>query len=280
MINEKNEKLLILPYLCDDYEESYSKNNGKFELLNLICDRLSNINSYMEKFIKEIIESKILKEKLSSSKSKDNFIELFSIIQKIIDTALNENYKMINKIIELLTDLKQYYTSYFKKYDNYIKIQEKFANKLVDIDNCKDNFLKSTKKAEIFTYQFLKNKIYDNSKINKNDYYEKEDLKQLAKKELDKYKSIIEEGNIELKVLNDNQKRLFRAEKELNIKYTEIYSTSIMTSLEYQLKINQYSDKLNDKILKINNNNHVLLDYLKNYKPKEKIEFVKYHTNI
>ena len=275
-----DESLLIEPYLCEDYGLSYTINNSKYELISTICIKLTKIKSFMEKFRKELEESKLLKEKITSFKNESQFLDFFLLIQQLIDTIFKENYDMINKIIGYLTELKESFNSYFKKYEDYLNIQKNFINKLVDIDNYKDIFLNSAKKAELFTYEFLKNKAFNNKTKNQNGYQEKEELKNLVKIELNKYKSFIHQGNNELKIFNEKQKEFYRCEKELIMKYNDIYSTSMMTSLEHQLKIEPFSNKIKANIVKLNNKNNKLIDYLKNFKPKEEIDFVPYRTYL
>lgn len=276
-----NAKYLIEPYLCDNYEETYAKNNAKYELINIIADKLSKIKSYIQKFLKEIMETNLLIDPLSSFDQKDNFLKLFLIIQQIIDTSFNENYIMINKILEYLIKLKKLFNKYFKKYDEYINIQKNFTNKLVDITIAKNNFIQSTKSAELATFDFLIKKAYSKKLDNPNEFHEKEKLKHQAKLYLDKYKSLINEGNNELKIFINDQKHFYRIEKELAINYLENYSTCIMTSLEHQLKINQITNEIRDNIVKLNNlNNNKLIDDLKKYKPKEEIDFQQYITNL
>ena len=66
---------------------------------------------------------------------------------------------MINKILELINSLKDNFKLYFRKYDEFINYQKKFENKLSEIENLKNIFITSAKKAEITTYDFIKKKF-------------------------------------------------------------------------------------------------------------------------
>ena len=273
---------IIDNYLYNDYEQSYKINNSKYEFISILFDKITKINSYIEKFIKEKMENKILKDKLSGFKEEKNLHDLFSLIQKTIDTTFNENYKMINKILNCITELKKSFKSYFKKYDEFIISQKKFGNKLMELENYKFNFYESAKKAELLTYDFLKKKVFNIKIKNQNEFKEKEKLQNIAKTELDKYKNKINEINEELKLFNDNQKDIFKAEKELEIQYNSLYSDSLMVYLEYQLLINELTTEIKETIVQLNENSNKkkLKDYLKNYRQIEKINIEQYRTHI
>ena len=277
-----NENLIKENYLYHDYERSFKKNHYKNELLSFLYDKLSKISTYIDKFIKDKMENKILKDNLTTYTGDNYFINLYLLIQKTIDTTFNENYKMINTILNYIIELKELYNPYFKKYDEFLISQKKFASKILELENSKSNFYEASKKAELFTYQFLNKKVFNLKIKNQNEFKEKEELKNLAKIELDKYKLKIIEANEELKLFNDNQKKLFKVEKELLIKYNSIYSDSLMTYYEHQMKINQLANDIKETIVNLNikNNKKELNDYLNNYKQIEKIEFKQYKSHI
>ena len=93
---------LIAIYLNNDYEYYYEDNKSKYELLLKLSEKITKINSYIEKFIKNIMENKIMKDKISSFKEEENFQNLFLLIQQTIDTTFNQNYSMINKILDYI----------------------------------------------------------------------------------------------------------------------------------------------------------------------------------
>ena len=65
----RNERLLIDGYLFNDYENSYIINKSKYELINIFYERISKVNSYIEKFIREKMDNKIMKDKLTEYKN-------------------------------------------------------------------------------------------------------------------------------------------------------------------------------------------------------------------
>ena len=75
---------------------------------------------------------------------------------------------------------------------------------------------------------------------------------------------------------------MFTSEKELDIKYNEIFSECLMICFEHQLIIEELINNIKTDILKINENSKkfTLQDFLEKYKPKEEIDLVKYKTNI
>ena len=273
---------LIDNYINNDYEKSYKCNKTRYELILKLSEKITKINSYIEKFIKNIMENKIMKDKLSSFKEGENFQNLFLLIQQTIDTTFNQNYSMINKILDLINDLKENYKLYFKKYDDFFNYQKKFIIKLNEIENLKNNFISSAKNAEIVTYDFLKRKVLNEKSKSLSEFQEKENLKALAKTNLEKYKFKIEEGNMDLKTFNAKQIELFKKEKELKIQYNSIYSDCLMEYLEHQLLISGSENEIKDKIIKLNEekNTTKLEDYLRNYKQKDEIDFEQYTTNI
>ena len=273
---------LIEIYLNNDYENYYKENKSKYELLSKLSEKITKINSYIEKFIKNKMENKIMKDKLSIFKEEENFHNLFLLIQQTIDTTFNQNYSMINKILELINSLKDNFKLYFRKYDEFINYQKKFENKLSEIENLKNIFITSAKKAEITTYDFIKRKILNQKSKNSNKFQEKENLKVLAKTNLDKYKSKLEEGNIDLKTFNAKQIELFKKEKELEIQYKSIYSDCLMEYLEHQLLLSCSEKEIKEKIINLNeeNNKTKFKNYLHNFKQKNEIDFVQYKTHI
>ena len=278
----KNEYSLIEEYLDNNYENSYIKNKSKYELISNLYEKLSTINSYIENFIREKMNNKIMKVKLLEYKGEENFSNLFLLLQKTIDSTFNENYNMLNEILESLRTLKGLFKTYFKKYEEFFICQKKFMNKLSEIESYKNNFLECAKKAENATYEFLIKKIFNKKATRSSEFNEKEALKNNAKLQLDKYKSKINEGNNELKSFNEIQKDVFTAEKELEIKYNGTYSDCLMTYLEHQLSLNSSQDDIKEKILNLNQNSDTkkLKDYLKNYHPKEEINIIQYSSRI
>ena len=280
----KNERLLIDGYLYNDYENSYILNKSKYDLLNMFCEKISKINSYIEKFIKEKMDNKLLKDKLAEFKNEKNFHNLFSLLLTKIDVSFNENNIMLNKILDQIKKFKDSFKSYFKKYDEFVNSQKKFVNKLNEIENYKNNFFIASNNAEKGTYEFLKKKVFNIKSKNQNEFQEKENLKNLAKIELDKYKEKIKEGNNELEFFNEMQKEIFQSEKGLEIKYNEVYSDCLMIYLEHQISINEQGtiEEIKEKILNLNekSNTKQLKHFLENYIQKDEIDFVQYRTHI
>ena len=280
---ESETKELIENYAFIDYEKSQKIVNERYEVLSFLCEKLPKINSYLEKFIKSTMENKILKTKLSSSNQKENedFYSLFLLIQKTIETTFNETFQMINEILEPLINLKDDLKSSFKEYEDFIEYQKEFKNKLVDLEEYKKSFLESAQKAELYTYEFLKKKVFD-IKVEPKDFNEKQNLKNIVKEELSKYKSKINEVNQDLKIYNEKQKKIYKIDKELDINYLTNYSDSLMTYCEHQSEISELSKKIKDNIVNLNNENNSekLKDLLNKYKQKDEIEFVQYESQI
>ena len=84
-----NENLIKEKYLYHDYERSFKKNHYKNELLSFLYDKLSKISTYIDKFIKDKMENKILKDNLTTYTGDNYFINLYLLIQKTIDTTFN-----------------------------------------------------------------------------------------------------------------------------------------------------------------------------------------------
>ena len=276
----KNEQSLIESYLHSNYEKLYKENTSRYELLSIIYEGLSKLNSNIEKF-NEIIENKKTKDKLSSYKKDNIFYSLYLLIENTIRTSFYENFIMINKILELITNIKEIIKSSLKKYEDFLVIQKQFMSKLVELEEYKNNFLESAKNAELFTYNFLMKKA-SNKKTNISDFNQKDELKGDTKTKLEKYKTKINECNETLKIFNEKEKDLFKTYKELDIKYNITYSDSLYEYLEHQLIIKGLSEPIKDKIISINNENNQkkMQDILKNYKQKEEIKFTQYTTNI
>ena len=277
----KNDYTLIDEYLDSNYENSYNKNKSKYELISNLYEKLSKINSYIEKFIKEKMDSKIMKVKLQEYNGEENFYNLFLLLKNTIDSTFNENYNMFNEILESLGTLKEIFKSYFKKYEEFFNIQKKFANKLNEIENYKNNFLETAKKAEMATYEYLKKKLFKKS-TKQSEFNEKEELKNSAKLQLEKYKSKINEGNNELSLFNEFQKETFKSEKELEIKYNGVYSDCLMTYLEHQLTLTNSQDEIKERIVQLNQNSNTkkLKDYLNKYHQKDEINMKQYCSYI
>ena len=273
---------LIDIYMNNDYENNYKENKSKNELLTKLIEKITKINSYIGKFIKNKLENIIMKDKLSLSKEEENFHNLFLLIKQTIETTFNQNCSMINKILNLLNALKEHFKLYFKQYDEFKNYQKKFEIKLNEIEDLKNIFISSAKKAESCTYEFIKRKVYNKKSKNQNEYQEKEDLKTLAKINLDKYKSILDEGNIDLKTFNAKQIELFKKEKTLEIQYKSIYSDCLMEYLEHQLLLTGSEKEIKDQIIDLNeeNNKTKYKNYLHNYTQKNEIDFVQYKTHL
>ena len=277
----KKQNILIEQYLCDDYEASYEINEYKYQLLNHLNDKLLKIKSFIGKSIKDSKET-IINNKLNEISEEQNFYNLYLLLDKSIDTILDENNNMINKILEYINDIKELFNLYFKKYKDFLIIKSKFNTKLNEVLNHKNNFIELAKNAELFIYKFLKKKMLNNKSNSQSEFNQKEELKNIAKNELDKYKNKINEGNEILKIFNTSQSDLFKTEKELEIKYNETYSDSLMAYLEHQLILNIIANQTKETILKLNekSNKKQLKDYLKNYRPQNEIEFEQYKTSI
>lgn len=227
------------------------------------------------------MDSKIMKVKLQEYNGEENFYNLFLLLKNTIDSTFNENYNMFNEILESLGTLKEIFKSYFKKYEEFFNIQKKFANKLNEIENYKNNFLETAKKAEMATYEYLKKKLFKKS-TKQSEFNEKEELKNSAKLQLEKYKSKINEGNNELSLFNEFQKETFKSEKELEIKYNGVYSDCLMTYLEHQLTLTNSQDEIKERIVQLNQNSNTkkLKDYLNKYHQKDEINMKQYCSYI
>ena len=278
-MNTKN--ILNEKFECNDYENSYLLNEYKYEILKHLNEKLLRLKYYIGRFIKEKQESKTLNKSIEINE-KENFYNLYILLEKTLDTILNENINMIIKILEYINSLKECFNLYFDKYKDFLILKNKFASKLSEVIYNKNNFIESAKNAELCIYNFLKKKV-SNIKFNTDiEFNNKEELKNIAKNELEKYKNKINEGNEILKLFNINQNELYKTEKELEIKYNEIYSDCLMTYLEHQLLLNDLEKETKETILNLNekSNKQKLNDYLKLYRQKNEIEFEQYKTQI
>ena len=278
----ENDKSLIDSYLYINYENSYILKKEKKNFLSKLLKKLTKLYSFIEKFSKE---KKLLKEEFSSIQEEKKYYDIFLSIEKIIDFVVNENFKMINQLLESIKKLKIAITSSYKKYEDFLLIQKMFNNKLNVVNKSKEIFLESAQKAELITYNFIKKKV-NNEPNNINELNEKIKFQKIAKEELDKYKNKISEYNNDLKVFNEKQKELFKLDKELEILYEVTYSDLLEGYYEHQKIINNLiSNEINvikKKICDINTviNNGKLQDYLNNYKQKEEIDFIQYKSQI
>ena len=277
-----NNQSLIDNYLCDNYDQNYKSYNSKHHLLCLIQEKLEILSKYLGKFIKKKLDSKIIndkdKEKFSSFKN-DDFCDFYFLIEKTIETSFKNNLQMINKMIEQLSVLKTKLSSYFEMYDNFSGYQKTFSNKLKEIENYKNKFYESTKKAEDFTYDFYTKKVY-NKPVADGDFNQKEALKKTVKEDYRKYNNKINEGNEELKQFNKIQNKLFATERELERQFDGVYSECIYSFFEHQEVISQKAKKINSKLVKEKKTQKDLHDSLKNYEEKKTIEFSQYQSQI
>ena len=277
----KIDKSLIEVYEFEDYEQAKKIIEEKHEILSSFCEQIAKINSYLEKFIDKKVENKILKKTLSTTDEHDNFYSLFIFIQKYFERSFNETRNMIKKMVDLLMNLKEEIKENFKKYDEFLNYQNEFMNKLNELEGLKKNYLDSVKKAELFTFNFLKKKL-NNEKVEINEFFDKEKIKKSLKEEMEKYKTKIEEINKELKIYNEKQKEMYTIDKDLEIKYENGYSNCLLFYYEHQLIIADLGEKYKSDILSIDieKNNQKLNTYLSNLKQKEQIDFVKYQTQL
>ena len=276
------EENIINNYLYNDFEKSYQNNMKKIEIISMIQDRLLKIDFYLSNFSTEDFEISILQKKLSLFNGEEKFVDLFLSIYKTIETILYDYSKMINKLLKLVNQIKQAFNPYLNEYNEFLNAEKKFFNYLKNIENAKKDFFETSKNAELYTYEFVKKKI-NNINVNKqNEFKYKEDLKNLAKFQLEKYGEEIAKGNVELKSFNDIQKELFKAEKQLEIEYNDCYSNCLMSYYEHHLIILGFINSLNEKLVKMTESSEEkkLEDYLKDYRQKDQIDFEQYKTNI
>jgi hypothetical protein len=271
----KDDKLLIKPYLFMDYEDEYNKMKHKTELLNIVIDGFSKIKTNLDKF-NRIMENKIIKDKSSSFGQEEFFYELLLLIKNSIEMSFKENNLMVNKILEQLTEIRDLIKIHFKKYEDFFDIQKIFTNKLVEIEENKNNFFKSAKKAEEFTYEFLEKKVHS-KETTYSEFQQKEDLQKNAKTELEEYKKKINECNEELKSFNEKQTDLFEVNKILESSYGKTYNDTLNTFSKYQSILMDYFKQIKTKPFDDS--------YLKRYeellkKKKNEIPFAQYKTNI
>ena len=145
----KIDKSLIEAYEFEDYENAKKIIKEKHEILSSFCERLTKINSYLENFIYKKVENKILKIALSTTDENDNFYTLFLFIQKYLDRTFNETNKMLKKMIDSLTCLKEEIKENFKKYEEFLIYQNEFIIKLNELECFKKVYLESVKNAEL-----------------------------------------------------------------------------------------------------------------------------------
>ena len=279
----RNNQSLINNYLYDNYDQNYKSYNSRHQLLCLIQEKLEIFKKYLGKFIKKKLDSKIIndkdkKEKFSNFK-KDDFCDFYFLIEKTIETSIKNNFQMINKTIEQISVLRTKLTSYFEVYDNFCGYQKTFLNKLKEIEDCKNKFFESTKKAEDFTYDFYTKKVY-NKPVAYGDFDQKEALKNTVKEDYVKYNNKINEGNEELKQFNKIQNKLFITERELERQFDGIYSECIYSFYEHQEVISQKAKNINNKLVNEKKTQKVLHDSLKIYEEKKQIDFVQYQSQI
>ena len=205
----EKKNLLLDGYLCNYYDKAYEKNIIKYEIILNFSERLTEINSIIEKVLKKKVENKKLRKTLSSFKG-DNFHDLFLSLNQTMESIFTNNFNMFNKILKDVSNLKESFKEYFAKYKDYSAREKKLLIKLNEVEINKNNFFESAKKAEMSIYEYLKKKIMDKKekpKIN-------EDLKNNTKNDSEKYKLKLSETNEELKLFNKNQKDMFVIENE------------------------------------------------------------------
>ena len=277
----KIDKSIIEGYEFEDYEKERKILEERYEILSSFCEQLTKIYSIIEKFIDKKVQNKILKKALSTTDENDNFYSLFIFIQKYLERSFNETSKMLKKMVDLLMTLKEEIKENFKKYDEFLNYQNEFINKLNELEGLEKAYLDSVKNAELVTYNFLKKKL-NNEKVESNEFFDKEKMKNSIKEEMKKYKAKIEELNKELKLYNEKQKEIYKIDKDLEIKYENGYSNCLLLYYEHQLIIADIGEKYKSDILSIDidKNNEKLNIYLSNLKQKEQIDFVKYKTQL
>jgi hypothetical protein len=230
----KIDKSIIEGYEFEDYEKERKILEERYEILSSFCEQLTKIYSIIEKFIDKKVQNKILKKALSTTDENDNFYSLFIFIQKYLERSFNETSKMLKKMVDLLMTLKEEIKENFKKYDEFLNYQNEFINKLNELEGLEKAYLDSVKNAELVTYNFLKKKL-NNEKVESNEFFDKEKMKNSIKEEMKKYKAKIEELNKELKLYNEKQKEIYKIDKDLEIKYENGYSNCLLLYYEHQL---------------------------------------------
>ena len=276
---ENFDSSLIQSYLYKDFENSYKIKQKNYDFILYISKSLSKLNSNLEKYIKD---NEMIKEELSSYSEEKNFIDNYLLFQEILLIPINENSKMINRILESITSFINSFKSIFIKYEDFFNYQKQLSIKLNEINNHKNIYLQATKKAESFTYNYLKNLIFNNI-MNQIEHEEKEKLKNNVKDLLEEYKNKISEGNKELKIFNEKQKEIFKLDKDFDIEYRNIYFDLLNDSYQNQSNINVLISNELNKIKNIlcnyykDSNNTKLED---NYKPLEEIGFIQYNSEI
>ena len=129
-MNIKN--ILNEKFECDDYENSYLLNEYRYEILKHLNEKLLRLKYYIGKFIKEKQESKTLSKSIEINE-KENFYNIYILLEKTLDTLLNENINMIIKILEYINSLKEFFNLYFNKYKDFLILKNKFAAKLNEV---------------------------------------------------------------------------------------------------------------------------------------------------
>ena len=275
----ENEKSLIENYLYIDYERSYKLKMNKHNYLTYLFEIVTKLNLSMEEFINE---NELLKQILSSCEEEKLFFDLFSFIQKIIVSVINENFSFVTKISDIISKFKESLEAHFYKYEDFFPELKKFGNLLTELNSYQNNFDESAKKAELFTINFLKRKLL-NQKVNLNEYDEKEKLKKTTKEGLEKYKFKIIDVNKELNILYQKQENILNVSKELETNFNKYYFDLIDGCNEYIKNIINKISNEDENIENIKNSiktgNNISRYDLKNYHKKDVI-FIQYHSPI
>ena len=106
----EKKNLLLDGYLCNDYDKAYETNIIKYEIILNFSERLTEINSIIEKVLKKKVENKKLRKTLSSFKG-DNFHDLFLSLNQTMESIFTNNFIKL-----FLEGIKNYNELYFILY--------------------------------------------------------------------------------------------------------------------------------------------------------------------
>lgn len=227
--------------------------------ISSLRSRLVVLEEHREKDAKTIMEEKIINNKLNedlllSETECKSLNERFNEKNNELDHSNSEKKSIILKLKQELIDLIYNKNEEKRKYESIIndleksieplqRVNKKLENKIIDLNKSIDESLVDT---EIITTKYTK-LLNESNELNQKESYQKDNFK---KKNL----LLIEE----IKLLNISINNLNKQmeEKDDNYKLEIQHSNSLLTEIEYKLKVE--IDKSNNIEILLNEKNHLL----------------------
>jgi hypothetical protein len=276
-----SEKILILNYLKEDYENSYEIYYQRFQYYTSLHENLTKLKLILSKFLEEKLNTFKIKDEFNKKSTlDDNYIKLVSIIKKEISFKIKGGISTFEEILKNLNEIRDTIKLNNKNYTTYFNYQNSFNSKLDELEICQNKFYESVEKAEYVTLEFLEKKI-KNQKIKESEYEQKNKLQNICKEEKEKYISKISEINKLIKNFNEKQKFIFNINKDIKVLCYKNYINTLFSFFQLTndtREIIEEKKQTKSRIIQITNEKEDLEK--SEYKIKDKICFIQYESKL